>query len=115
MSKIIMALAAVAGLGAAGALGATAGSSDTATPMGCVASTPDAGVVANEECAISWACSSDEQYFQIICTGKPGNLYSCVCTSNQNTDTQTIVVPAFLCQDMTSRPVAGGCGWAITD
>ncbi len=87
---------------------------NTLNPTGCVASLPDAGVVSNEVCAISWVCSSDSQYFQIICSGSEGN-YSCVCTSNQNTDTQTIVVPPFVCQDMTSRPVAGGCGWSITD
>jgi hypothetical protein len=114
MSKIIMALAAVAALVAAVAVSVAACSSPTPNPTGCVAQLPDAGVVPNETCAIAWSCSSNDQYYQIVCSLSEGN-YSCYCTTNQTTDTQTIVVPPFICQDMTSRPVAGGCGWSITD
>jgi hypothetical protein len=117
MSKIIMALLAATGaVGVAAFVGATAPacSTDTPNPTGCVAMLPDAGIVPNEVCAIAWSCSSDDQYYQLVCSSTEGN-YSCFCTTNQTTDTQTIVVPPFVCQDMTSRPVASGCGWVITD
>src|ERR1700744_250578 len=107
MSKMMMALTAAAATATVAlvAVLTPACTGHTPHPTGCVAQLPDAGVVPNETCAIAWSCSSNDQYYQMVCSSTQGN-YSCFCTTNQTTDTQTIVVPPFVCQDMTSRPVA---------
>lgn len=107
MSKIIVTLSIALALA-----GAACSTANTATPMGCVASRPDAGTP-DAVCAVEWACSSDSQHYDIVCT-QDGSNWSCACTSDTVTGTNTIVINSFSC-NLTggSLTAAAKCGWYL--
>jgi hypothetical protein len=80
----------------------------------CVAVFPDAGTANDVVCNIGWACSSNTEHFQIICTALAGDEESCTCSSDQTSDTQTVNVGSFVCQPMIALPVINqGCGFDV--
>ena len=111
MSKITRCLSLALALPAAAALALLWGgcsSNNSAIPMGCVTTAPDAGT-AGATCGIDWSCNSDTEHFQILCTAA-GNNWSCLCTSDTSGGDKTIIVNKFPCQ---SQPAAAQCGWTL--
>jgi hypothetical protein len=81
-------------------------------PTGCVASTIDAGSANDVTCNLGWACNSNSEHYQIICTttSTPGNV-ACTCTSDQNNlSSQIIINDDFICNGTGALPVVDKCG-----
>jgi hypothetical protein len=86
---------------------------NTGTPppaSGCVAVFPDAGTANDVVCNIGWECSSNTERFQLICTEDSEGNESCTCSSDQTSETATVVVNSFVCQPMIALPVINDCG-----
>jgi hypothetical protein len=108
----LLVLAAVPLVVASSAGGCT--STNSATPIGCVTYTPDAGTTPGITCAIGWNCNSDTAQFAILCTEYGPEYYRCTC-SDGTTNTQTIVVDTFICDAEGSLSTANqGCAFNIS-
>jgi hypothetical protein len=82
----------------------------------CVAVFPDAETANDVVCNIGWACSSNSEHFQIICTALPGDEEACTCSSDQTTETPMVHVDSFVCQPMIALQVISGpdgCGFDL--
>jgi hypothetical protein len=80
----------------------------------CVAVFPDGGTANDVVCDIGWACSSNSEHFQIICTALAGDEEACTCSSDQTTEMPMINVGTFVCQPMIALSVmTQGCGFDL--